>query len=132
MINKSATFILSVMMTLVFLMPSAYADDTNARNTYAVIWTIDTDDVELFNSTVGLHSTKVLEMWSAGIVENVYIDTDKNHDALSKGDPARVMFFIKAKTEAEAKKILDELPLAKKKVAVYNLLPVGTLWLKQF
>lgn len=68
----------------------------------------------------------------AGLVEKVYIDTEKNHNALSKGDPARVMFFIKAKTDAEAKKVLDELPLVKKKVAVYNLLPVGTLWLKQF
>ena len=132
MFNKSATFILSVMMTFVFLMPSAYADDTDSRNTYAVIWTIDTDDVELFNSTIGLHSTKVLELWSTGVVENVYIDTAKNHDFLRKGDPARVMFFIKAKTDAEAKGILDELPLVKNKVAVYNLLPVGTLWLKQY
>lgn len=130
--NRSTAYIFSMMMTLVFMVSSAHAEDTNSRNTYAVVWTIDTENVELFNSTIGLHSTKVLELWRDGIVENVYIDTNNKHDVLHKGDPARVMFFIKAKTEVEAKAILDELPLVKNKVAIYNLLPVGTLWLTQF
>jgi hypothetical protein len=42
------------------------------------------------------------------------------------------MFFIKAKTDKEAKTILDETPLVQKKVATYTLHTVGTLWLKQF
>ena len=132
MFNKSATYILSIMMAFAVLIPSAYAEDTNARNTYAVVWTIDTEDEELFNSTIGLHSTSVLELWRDGIVENVYIDTANKHDDLHKGDPARVMFFIKATSDAEAKKILNELPLVKKNVATYNLLPVGSLWLTKF
>lgn len=130
--NKLATYILSIMMTFVFMMSSAQAADTTSRGTFAVIWTIDTENVELFNSTIGLHSTKVLELWRDGVVENVYFDTDKKHDDLHKGDPARVMFFIKATSDAEAKKILNELPLVKKNVATYNLLPVGSLWLTKF
>jgi hypothetical protein len=132
MTNKPVTYILSAMLTFVFLMSSAYAEDTDSRNTYAVVWTIDTDDNELFHSTIGDHSAKVLQLWRDGIVENVYIDSENKHGVLSKGDPARVMFFIKSDTDLEAKKILNETPLVKKKIAKYTLYPVGSLWLKQF
>ncbi len=115
-----------------FSISSAFAEDTTARTTYAVVWSIDTNDAELFNNTIAAHSTEVLELWKNGIIENVYIDTKKAHDIVHKGDTARVMFFIKANTEEAAKKVLDGMPLVEKKVATYTLHPVGTLWLKQF
>ena len=130
--NKSIAYLFSMMMTFVFLVSSAHAAETQSRSTFAVVWTIDTENVELFNGTIGLHATKVLELWRDGVVENVYFDTENRHDVLHKGDPARVMFFIKATSDAEAKKILNELPLVKKKVATYTLFPVGALWLTQF
>lgn len=132
MINKSVTYIFSAILTLVFLMSSAYAEDTNTRNTYAVVWTLETNDSELFHSTISEHSAEVLQLWKDGIVENVYIDTEKKHDDVRKGDTGRVMFFIKASSDSEAKKILDKTPLIKKNVAKYTLHPVGSLWLKQF
>jgi hypothetical protein len=132
MINKSAAYIFSIMMAFVVLMPSAYAEDANSRNTYAVVWTIDTEDSELFHSAISEHSAEVLQLWRDGTVENVYIDSENKHDDLRKGDPARVMFFIKAKTDVDAKKILDELPLVKNKVAIYTLHPVGALWLTKY
>ena len=42
------------------------------------------------------------------------------------------MFFLKAKTDEEARKILNDMPLVKNKVAKYTLNSVGILWLKQF
>jgi hypothetical protein len=132
MINKSANYILSAILTSVFLMSTAFAEDANSRNTYAVVWTIDTEDSELFHSTVSEHSAEVLQLWRDGIVENVYIDADNKHGDVHKGDTGRVMFFIKADTDSEAKRILNETPLVKKNVAKYTLHPVGSLWLKQF
>lgn len=123
---------LSFMMAFVFLMSSAHAEETQSRKTFAVTWSIDTNDATLFNNAIAAHATKVLELWEDGVVENVYLDGEKTHDVVHKGDTARVMFFIKAKTEADAQKILNGMPLVKKKVASYTLHPVGTLWLKQF
>jgi hypothetical protein len=102
------------------------------RKTYAVIWSIDTDDAGLFNNTIAAHSTEVLELWKNGIVENVYIDSSITHDVVHKGDTARVRFFIKAKSEIKAKKRVDVMPLVTQKAAVYTLHSVGGLWLTQY
>ena len=85
-----------------------------------------------FNQAIAEQATKTLELWTIGTIENVYFDAEKIHDVVNKGDVARVMFFIKAKTDGEAKEILDEMPLVKKKVAKYTLHRVGMLWLTQF
>jgi len=129
---RKLLFTYSFVLLSLFSISSVYADDVDMRNSYAVVWTIDTDNAELFNHTIAAQGKTMLELWTNGIVENVYLDNKKTHDVVHKGDTARVMFFIKAKTEGEAKKILDEMPLVKKKVAKYNLHPVGILWLKQF
>ena len=130
--KKLFTYLCSIMLLSFFSISSVFAENTDARTTYAVVWSIDTNDAELFNNTIAAHSTEVLELWKNGTIENVYIDSKKTHDVVSKGDTARVMFFIKAKTDEEAKKILNGMPLVKNKVAKYTLYPVGTLWLKQF
>ena len=129
---RKILFTYSFVLLSLFSISSVSAEDFDMRNSYAVVWTIDTDDAELFNHAIADQGTKMLELWTNGIVENVYLDSKKTHDVVHKGDTARVMFFIKAKTEGEAKKILDEMPLVKKKVAKYALHPVGILWLKQF
>lgn len=110
----------------------ALADDSESRMTYAVAWTVDTDDAELFNSAVAMQATKVLELWKEGLIENVYIDGEKDHGSVQKGDAARVLFFVKADSEDAAKAVLDELPLVQEKAATYTLTPVGALWLKQY
>ena len=130
MIKKLLTY--SIILLCFFSIPSVYAEEEDMRNTYAVVWTIDTNDSELFNDTINAQGTKLLELWTNGVVENVYLDTKKSHQIVRKGDIARVMFFLKAKTDEEATKILDGMPLVKKKVAKYSLNSVGILWLKQF
>jgi hypothetical protein len=130
MIKKILTS--SIILLCFFSISSVYAEDVDMRNTYSVAWVIDTDDSALFNSTINAQGEKLLNLWTKGIVENVYLDTKKSHQNVHKGDIARVMFFLKAKTDEEAIKILNDMPLVKNKVAKYTLNSVGILWLKQF
>lgn len=132
MTNKILTYICSVILLGVVSVSPAFAADKEPRNTYAVVWSINTDDAAFFNNTIATQATKVLELWQEGVIENVYIDSTVTHDEVHKGDTARVMFFIKADSDAAAKKILDETPLVKEQAATYTLHPVGTLWLKQY
>lgn len=115
-----------------FSISSVNAEEADMRNTYAVMWTIDTNDTILFKNTLVDQTQEMLALWQNGTLENVYLDNKKIEDTVQKGEVGKVMFFIKAKTETEARQVLDELPLVEKKVATYNLYPVGVLWLKQF
>ena len=130
MIKKLLTC--SIILLCFFSVSKVNAEEINMRNTYAVSWIIDTNNSELLNDTINLQGAKLLELWTDGVVENVYLDTKKSHQVVHKGDVARVMFFLKAQTDKEAKKILDEMPLVKNKVAKYTLNSVGILWLKQY
>lgn len=129
---KKMLFIYSFVLFNLFSISPIYADEIDMRHTYAVMWTIDTNDTELFKDTLVAQQTEMLALWQNGTLENVYLDNKKSEDVINKGDVGKVMFFIKAKTEKEATNILNDLPLVKKKVAKYDLYPVGILWLKQF
>lgn len=125
------TSIYPILLLCFFSIP-LYAEDSDMRNTYAVIWTIDTDDVELYNNTVVTQAQETLELWKKGVIENVYLDNKSPFGDEHKGDAGRVVFFIKAETVDEAKIVLDQMPLVENSVAKYTLYPVGVLWLKQF
>lgn len=122
----------SFVLLSLFSISSAHANDADMRNTYMVTWTIETNDANLFQDTLNEHMPKVLELWTSGTVENVYLDNKKSEVSVRKGDIGKVIFFIKAKTEKEAQSLLDELPLVKKKAASYQLTLAGVLWLKQY
>lgn len=109
-----------------------HASDADMRNTYMVTWTLEVNDANLFKTTLKEQMDNVLELWASGTIENVYLDNKKSEVIVREGDVGKVIFFIKANTENGAKNILDELPLAKKKVASYQLTPAGVLWLKQY
>lgn len=129
---KRLLLICSLLILSIFTISSVHAGEADMRNTYAVTWTIDTNDTMLFKDTIAEQMQKMLTLWKDGIIENVYLDNKKSEDTVHVGDVGKVMFFIKAKTEEEAKIVLNELPLVKKKVAKYQLLPVGVLWLTQY
>ncbi|UGA56179.1 hypothetical protein [Vibrio sp. VB16] len=131
MMRKILFTYLFVLLNL-FSISSVNAEEADMRNTYAVMWTIDTNDTILFKNTLVDQTQEMLALWQNGTLENVYLDNKKIEDTVQKGEVGKVMFFIKAKTETEARQVLDELPLVEKKVATYNLYPVGVLWLKQF
>lgn len=125
--NFFATFIL----LLSFYGGTSNAADVDTRNSFAVIWQVNTTDKELFKNSLAEQSSDLLSLWQKGIIENVYLDRSKNQ-GITLGDKGKVMFFIKAETEAAARKTLDEMTFIKKKVATYELHKVGILWLKQF
>ncbi|AAZ27386.1 MULTISPECIES: hypothetical protein [Colwellia] len=122
----------SLVLLSLFSMTSIHASEADMRNTYAVTWTIETNDTRLFQHTINEQMTKMLKLWGEGILENVYLDNKKDEVSVHKGDVGKVMFFIKAKTEEEAKSVLDTMPLVKNNVASYQLRLAGVLWLKQY
>jgi len=122
----------SIFVLLTFFFAStAFAEGSDIKNSYAVVWAADTSDKELYNETVSAQVAHLLELWQAGTVENVYMNNKDADKKMNVGDRGKVIFFIKAKTEADAKKVLDDMPFVKKKIAKYTLFPVGVLWLKQ-
>jgi hypothetical protein len=129
---KKLLLTFSIVLLNLFSISSVHASDADMRNTYMVTWTIETNDTNLFKNTLNEHMSKVLDLWTNGTVENVYLDNKKSEVRVHKGDVGKVIFFIKAKTEKEAQSVLDELPLVKKKVASYQLTLAGVLWLQQY
>jgi hypothetical protein len=114
-----------------FLASTAFAEAADIKNSYAVVWAANTSDKELYNKTIPAQTAHLLKLWQAGTVENVYMNNKDADKKMNLGDRGKVIFFIKAKTEADAKKVLNEMPFVKEKVAKYTLFPVGVLWLKQ-
>lgn len=108
---------------------SVQADEKKSfDHNFAVVWSFITTDRELMKENLAAQAEETLNLWKAGVIENVYMDTDTKFSDNKK--IANVMFFIKADTEEEASKILDEMTFVKKKISKYQLFPVGILWLK--
>lgn len=123
----------SVFVFIALLAQKLFAEeDFDMRHSYAVVWTVNSGTSELYSNTLADQASSVLELWKAGAVENVYLDNKVSVKEIDKGDSSRVVFFIKAETEADAKKMLDAMPFVNEKVATYELFPVGILWLKQY
>ncbi len=97
------------------------------RNNYAVVWKwTTTDDQAVTDNSVQI-GEELSALWKDDVVENVYYDTESKEDKL--GFHPNVSFFLKAHSDAGARKILDDLTIVKKHLASYKLFPVGNLWL---
>lgn len=68
-------------------------------------------------------------LWEKDIIENVYYDSHAVEDKFSYFP--NISFFIKAKSKAKAKSILEQLTVTKQGIGNYTLYPVGDLWLKR-
>jgi len=128
LIKQAAIFIFSLVS--IFSLTTTQAQEFDLRHTYITVWTVDTDDKGLFDLHIADHASEVLKLWQKGLVENIYIDREAAEN--QEFNKTKTVFFIKAENENEAKKYLDVLPFITKKVASYELYPVGFLWLKQF
>jgi hypothetical protein len=56
----------------------------------------------------------------------LYLD-GKNREWYSRGDGKGVIFLVEAKTEDEARAVMETLPLAKKQLMDHEYIPVGPL-----
>jgi len=97
------------------------------RQNYAVVWNWLTSEKEIFADAMLTVSEEMQKLWEEDVIENSYFNNAYNKEDI-KIFP-NVSFFIKAKTEKEARGILDELTLVKLALADYSIFPVGTKWL---
>ena len=103
-------------------------------NSYVSVWNTVTkdnqvDSEEIIEKYVKSQSDATLRLWNEGTIENVYFDIEGTQSSNNITD---FVFFVNANSENEAKKICDELPFAKNKLASYKLLSVGIFWLGEF
>ena len=57
---------------------------------------------------------------------NLYLD-GKIHEWYSRGDGKGVIFLVNAKTEDEARAVMETLPLAKEQLMDHEYIPLGPL-----
>ncbi len=99
---------------------------------YVAVWNTvtkhdNTNAKGLIKKNAKNQSDAILKLWNEGIVENVYFDIE---GTASNNMTTDFVFFINADSKAEAKKICDNLPFAKKHLASYKISPVGVYWLR--
>lgn len=125
-------YLRSILIFAICVSPLTFAVSTDLRNSYAVVWTVITNDTALYNDLMADQSAELLKLWKEGMIENVYLDNKDTSNVVSIGGKAKVIFFIKAETVTAAENILNTMPFVKARVAMYSLFPVGILWLKQY
>lgn len=109
--------------------PSEIETSKIGQNNYAVTWKWKTNDVQLVSDNLTKISNELTALWNNKIVENAYYNHNPKINKL--GHLPNISFFLKAKSQEEAKKILDNLTIVGKNLATYELHPVGQLWLKR-
>ena len=127
---KPFFFALLLSLTTVFS-SAAHAEEQDLSNNFVVVWTYITSDNDIVKDNIADQANSLLELWKQGIVENVYMNRDLIEDADPK-NKRTITFFIKAETQEDASKVLDQMPFVQKKIAEYQLFPVGFLWLKAY
>lgn len=90
---------------------------------YVAVWNTDYKPEE---TMIKGQNQVIMELWNAGKIENVYFDIEGTQ---MENDKTDFVFFVNAKTEEEAKEIIDPLPFVRNAVASYKLYPVGVFWM---
>jgi len=120
--------LIPLFLFLSVLVSPTQAEEKEFSHKFAVVWDRTTADEDLRKNNLAAQADETLKLWKSGTIENVYMNTKAQ---LPDGTEAvSIMFFIKADTREDAAKILDEMTFVKKKIATYQLFPVGLLWLK--
>ena len=77
---------------------------------------------------LGVTASQVMDVIPAEIRATVKLYLDgKIHQWYSRGDGKGVVFLVEAKTEDEARAIMETLPLAKEQLMDHQYIPVGPL-----
>lgn len=103
------------------------SSSSTGRQNFIVIWQWTTDNLKLVKKYSEAQTYQLQTMWENDFLRNLYYKSDLEVDELEKSP--NISFFIKAKDETDAKKILNELVFVKNNIATYTLYPVGTKWL---
>lgn len=103
--------------------PTAAAN-TNSGRRFVTVWTTSsgTGVKDKINELAPRQSDAIQNLWRAGVVENVYFDAV---GVLSENNTQDFVLFVRANTEAAARKIVDALPFSKAGLATYEIHQVG-------
>lgn len=108
-------------------------DDTVMTGTgptkFATVWTWKIVEKSLIDDNVATQAMQLQELAKKGVVEAIYFDTQPKGTA-AVGYPS-IGFVVNAKSLADAKSLLDEMPFVQKDIATYALYPVGDRWLEE-
>ena len=104
------------------------ADNSNVgRKNFAVVWKWKTTDKKIFEENNITISREMEELWKKDVIVDAYFDNDTK--IYKSGYFPNISCFLKAKSEEEAKTILNKLTLVEKEMAEYTIYPVGAKWL---
>ena len=94
---------------------------------FVTVWnTPNKIDPKVDGDIIVAQADALMKLWKQGVVENVYFDVEGTQSA---NDVTDFVFFINTKTEAEARKICNNLPFSINNKATYKIKDVGVFWL---
>ena len=102
---------------------------TNAQTiikNYAVVWDWATEGQEFILENLKAQIDDFQKLFDKGLIENVYLNNYEFTQLNENAKMTTIMFFIKAKSEKEARAMLDEMKFVKTHVAKYRIYPVGS------
>ena len=100
--------------------------ENGMTNSFVTVWNTNK---KLTDELTKAQNDKVLELWNAGKIENVYFDIEGTQIANNKTD---FVFYANANTEAEAITLCESLPFFKEKIATYKIREVGVFWMGKY
>lgn len=114
--------------TIIQTQDSTDSDNSKfGRKNFAVIWKWTTTDVKKVEENIVKFSEEMNSLWKNDDIENVYYNANSKIDKLEY--LPNNSFFIKAKTKAKAKAMLNGLVLVKEGLITPIIYPVGIKWL---
>ena len=103
--------------------PQAMKVASTTNHVYAVIWAFLVEKDKLDTKILGEQARLNEKLQQEGLLENGYIDLSSL--SADSGGTQPGIYFINAKSEDEARKVLDTMPLVTSKQATYGLRDVG-------
>lgn len=94
-----------------------------AMNTYAVIPSLITENVQKFNDNISEQASQLNTLWQEGIVENLYYDVEGQQ--VNDQIIPSIAYFIRATDIDKARDILDQSVFRSKNIGTFELIPVG-------
>jgi hypothetical protein len=121
-------FMIPLLMAVLPVVSAAQSQPGQASGVPSVAIPKTTEVLVILHPKQGVTFPQVMAVMPSEIRATVKLYLDgKIREWYSRGDGKGVIFLIEAKTEDEARAIMDTLPLAKEQLMDYEYIPVGPL-----
>jgi len=110
----------------------AFAETKVVEPRFIVLWELDESKLKSAENALPEQANALLGLLRSGDVENVYFNDKVELNDMKRLKESRIVFFVKASTESEAKSKIDTLPFVQQKLATYEVHPVGYHWVGPF